>query len=34
MLFDTYLPLKRINKGKLKFEFKPWITWTYKSQYL
>ena len=26
MLFDTYTPLKRINKYKLKFKSKPWIT--------
>ena len=26
MLLDTYAPLKRINKHKLKFESKPWIT--------
>ena len=26
MLFDTYAPLKRINKYKLKFKSKPWIT--------
>ena len=26
MLLDTYAPLKRINKYKLKFKFKPWIT--------
>ena len=25
-LLDTYAPLKRINKCKLKFKFKPWIT--------
>ena len=25
MLLDTYAPLKRINKYKLKFESKPWI---------
>ena len=26
ILFDTYAPLKRINKYKLKFKSKPWIT--------
>ena len=26
MLIDTYGPLKRINKYKLKFKSKPWIT--------
>ena len=26
MLLDTYAPLKRINKCKLKFKSKPWIT--------
>ena len=26
MLLDTYAPLKRINKYKLKLESKPWIT--------
>ena len=26
MLLDTYPPLKRINKYKLKFKSKPWIT--------
>ena len=26
MLLDTYAPLKKINKYKLKFKFKPWIT--------
>ena len=26
MLFHTYAPLKRINKYKLKFKSKPWIT--------
>ena len=25
-LLDTYVPLKRINKFKLKFKSKPWIT--------
>ena len=25
MLLDTYVPLKRINKYKLKFKSKPWI---------
>ena len=26
MLLDTYGPLKRINKYKLKFKSKPWLT--------
>ena len=26
MLLDTYVPLKRINKYKVKFKSKPWIT--------
>ena len=26
MLLDTFAPLKRINKYKLKFKSKPWIT--------
>ena len=26
MLLDTYAPLKRINKYKLQFKSKPWIT--------
>ena len=26
MLLDTYAPLQRINKDKLKFKSKPWIT--------
>ena len=26
MLLDTYAPLKKINKYKLKFKAKPWIT--------
>ena len=26
MLLDTYAPLKRINKYKIKFKSKPWIT--------
>ena len=26
MLLDTYAPLKRINKYKVKFKSKPWIT--------
>ena len=26
MLLDNYVPLKRINKYKLKFKSKPWIT--------
>ena len=26
MLLDTYAPLERINKYKLKFKSKPWIT--------
>ena len=25
MLLDNYAPLKRINKYKLKYKFKPWI---------
>ena len=25
MLLDTYAPLKRINKYKMKFKSKPWI---------
>ena len=25
LLLDAYAPLKRINKYKLKFKFKPWI---------
>ena len=25
MLLDTYAPLKRVNKYKLKFKSKPWI---------
>ena len=25
MLLDTYAPLKRVKKYKLKFKFKPWI---------
>ena len=25
-LLDTYVPLKRINKYKVKFKSKPWIT--------
>ena len=28
MLLDTYVPLKKINKYKLKFKSKPWITFT------
>ena len=27
MLLDTYAPLKRINKHKLKFKSKPWPNW-------
>ena len=34
MLLDTYAPLKSINKYKLKFKSKPWITLGYKNQYL
>ena len=34
MLLDTYAPLQRINKYKLKFKFKPWITLDLKNQYL
>ena len=26
MLLDIHAPLKRINKNKLKFKSKPWIT--------
>ena len=26
MLLDTYVPFKRINKCKVKFKSKPWIT--------
>ena len=26
MLLDTYAPLKKINKYKLKFKSEPWIT--------
>ena len=26
MLLDTYVPFKRINKYKVKFKSKPWIT--------
>ena len=26
MLLDTYVPHKRINKYRLKFQSKPWIT--------
>ena len=26
MLLDTYTPLKRINKYKMKFKSKPWVT--------
>ena len=26
MLLDTYAPHKRVNKYKMKFKFKPWIT--------
>ena len=26
MLFDTYAPLTRVNKYKMKFKSKPWIT--------
>ena len=26
MLSDTYAPLKRVKKYKLKFKSKPWIT--------
>ena len=37
LLLDTYAPLKKINKYKLKFKSKPWINlnlWAYKNQYL
>ena len=26
MLLDTYAPLKRVNKYRMKFKSKPWIT--------
>ena len=26
MLLDTYAPLKKVKKYKLKFKYKPWIT--------
>ena len=26
MLLDTYVPFKRVNKYKVKFKSKPWIT--------
>ena len=26
MLLDTYAPLKRVNKYKLQFKSRPWIT--------
>ena len=26
MLLDNYAPLKRVNKYKMKFKSKPWIT--------
>ena len=26
ILLDTYAPLKQINKNKLKYKFKPWMT--------
>ena len=32
IILDTYAPLKRVNKYKLKFKSKPWIT--FKIQYL
>ena len=34
MLLDTHAPLKRINKYKMKYKSKPWITLAYKNQYL
>ena len=27
MFWDTYEPLQRVNKYKMKFKSKPWITW-------
>ena len=33
-LLDTYATLKRINKYKLKFKSKPWITLGLQNQYL
>ena len=30
ILLDTHVPLKRINKYKLRFKSKPWV---YKNQY-
>ena len=26
MLLDSYAPLKKVNKNKMKFKSKPWIT--------
>ena len=34
MLLDNYAPFKRINKCKLKFKSKLWITLAYKNQYM
>ena len=34
MLLDTYPPLKRISKYKLKFIPKPWLQKSYKNQNL
>ena len=34
MLLDTFVPLKKINKYKLKFKSKPWIILGLKNQYL
>ena len=34
MLLDTYAPLKRINKYKMKLKSKPWITLGLQNQYL
>ena len=34
MLLDTYAPVKKINKYKLKFKSKPWITLGLQNQYL
>ena len=34
MLLNTYAPLKRVTKYKLKFKSKPWITLAYRDQYM
>ena len=34
MMLDTYAPLKKVKKYKLKFKSKPWITLGLKNQYL